>query len=72
VKKIIKCNKIEVKGSLPRHKIVRKVVDTFIKTEYQEKGKGVEFWYPVESLPNNKQLFIIRPGHKKILILKWK
>jgi len=63
--KIIKCNEIEIKGTLTRHKIVKKVVDTFIKTEYQEKGKGVEFWYPVENLPNNKRLFIVRPGHKK-------
>jgi len=63
--KIIKCNEIEIKGTLPRHKIVKKVVDTFIKTEYQEKGKGVEFWYPVENLPDNKRLFIVRPGHKK-------
>jgi len=65
MKKIIKCNKIEVKGCLPRHKIVRKVIGTFIKAEYQEKGKGVEFWYPVENLPDNKRLFIVRPGHKK-------
>ena len=65
MKKIIKCNKIEVKGCLPRHKIVRKVVGTFIKTEYQEKGKGVEFRYPVENLPDNKRLYIVRPGHKK-------
>lgn len=65
MKKTIKCNKIEIKGCLPRHKIVRKVVGTFIKTEYQEKGKGVEFRYPVENLPDNKRLFIVRPGHKK-------
>ena len=65
MKKTIKCNKIEIKGCLPRHKIVRKVVGTFIKTEYQEKGKGVEFRYPVENLPDKKRLFIVRPGHKK-------
>ena len=63
--KIIECSEIKIKGTLPRHKIVKKVVDTFIKTEYQEKGKGVEFWYPVENLPDNKRLFIARPGHKK-------
>lgn len=62
---IIKCNEIKIEKSLARHKIVREVVDTFIKTEYQKKGKGVEFWYPVEDLPGNKQLFIVRPGHKK-------
>ena len=31
MKKTIKCNKIEIKGYLSRHKIVKKVVDTFIK-----------------------------------------
>lgn len=55
---------IEIKGSLARHKIVKKVVNTFIKTEYRKKGKGVIFQYPVENLPNG-QLFIARPGHKK-------
>lgn len=53
---------IEIKGSLTRHEIVKKIVNTFINTEYQERGKGVQFWYPVEQLPDNKQLFILRPG----------
>jgi len=65
MKKIIICNRIDIKEPLPRHEIVREMVNTFIKTEYQEKGKGVEFRYPVENLPDNKQLFIVRPGHKK-------
>jgi len=63
--KIIKCNRIKIKGDLPRNEIVRKVVNTFIKTEYQKKGKGVAFRYPVEKLPGNRHLFIARPGHKK-------
>ena len=63
--KIIKCNRIKIKGDLPRNEIVRKVVNTFIKTEYQKKGKGVTFRYPVEKLPGNRHLFIARPGHKK-------
>jgi len=62
---IIKCNKIEIEKPLARNEIVKKVVDTFIKTEYQKKGKGVSFLYPVEKLPDDKQLFIVRPGHKK-------
>ncbi len=62
---IIKCKKLEIDMPLARHKIVKKVVDTFIRAEYQKKRKGVEFWYPVENLPDNKQLFIVRPGHKK-------
>lgn len=55
---------IEIKGSQARHKIVKKVVNTFITTEYCKKGKGVTFRYPVENLQNG-QLFIARPGHKK-------
>jgi len=63
--KTIECARIEIKGHMPRNEIVRKVVNTFIKTEYQEKGKGVTFRYPVEKLPDNRRLFITRPGHKK-------
>lgn len=55
---------IEIKDSLPRHEIVKKVVNTFIETEYHNKGKGVIFRYPVENLPDG-QLFIVRPGYKK-------
>jgi hypothetical protein len=65
MKKSITCNRIQIKGGLPRNEIVRKVVNTFIKTEYQKKGKGVTFRYPVEKLPSNGHLFIARPGHKK-------
>ena len=67
-RKII-CDMIEIKGSLTRHEIVQKVINTFINTEYQERGKGVQFRYPVEQLPDDVQLlpdsthlFIIRPG----------
>jgi hypothetical protein len=56
---------IEIKGSLSRHLIVKKVVNTFIKTEYLKKGKGISFRYPVETLPDNQILYISRPGHKK-------
>ncbi|MGD0077457.1 MAG: hypothetical protein ABSB91_02390 [Sedimentisphaerales bacterium] len=56
---------IIIKGNLPRHLIVKKVVNTFIKTEYQRKGKGIGFWYPVEKLSNGEMLCIARPGHKK-------
>jgi hypothetical protein len=61
---IIEGEAIEIKGSLARHNIVKKVVNTFIKTEYRKKGKGVIFKYPVENLPDG-HLFIARPGHKK-------
>jgi hypothetical protein len=61
---IITAKKIEIKGRLARHKIVKKVVNSFIATEYRKKGKGVKFRYPVESLPHGN-LFIVRPGYKK-------
>ncbi len=63
--KTIECARIKIKGNMPRNEIVRKVVNTFIKTEYHKKGKGVTFRYPVEKLPSNRRLFITRPGHKK-------
>ena len=56
---------VEIKGSLARHKIVKKVINAFIKTEYRKKGKDVVFQYPVEHLPNGQPLYIVRPGHKK-------
>ncbi|MCK4387135.1 MAG: hypothetical protein KAW00_00050 [Dehalococcoidia bacterium] len=65
MKKEITCASIKIKGSLPRNEIVKKVVNTFIKAEYPKKGKGVTFRYPVENLPDNKYLYIVRPGHKK-------
>ncbi len=61
---IITGKMIEIKGTLARHKIVQKVVNTFIKTEYRKKGRDVIFQYPVENLLD-EQLFIVRPGHKK-------
>jgi hypothetical protein len=67
-RKII-CDMIEIKGSLTRHEIVQRVINIFISTEYQQRGKGVQFWYPVEQLPSkaqllleSTQLFILRPG----------
>ncbi len=56
---------IVIKGNLARHHIVKKVVNTFIKSEYQRKGKGIRFQYPVEKLPAEQTLYIARPGHKK-------
>jgi len=64
VKTVLTGKTIEIKGALSRHKIVKKVVSTFINTEYRKKGKGIAFKYPVENVPDG-QLFIARPGHKK-------
>lgn len=50
-KTIIIGKPIEINGSLARHKIVKKVVNTFINIEYRKKGKGIVFRYPVENLP---------------------
>jgi len=63
-KTIITGKAITIKGSLARHKIVKKVVNHFIATEYKKKGKGVVFRYPVEELGPSK-LYIERPGIKK-------
>jgi len=57
--------RIIISGDLPRHRIVKKVVNTFIKTEHKKKGKGIKFRYPVEYLPKGEVLYIARPGHKK-------
>ena len=63
------CNPIEIKGSMTRHEIVQKVVNTFINSEHEQRGRGVKFWYPVEQLPSSSEqlledtrLFIFRPG----------
>jgi len=56
---------IEIAGSMPRHKIVKTVVNIFIATEYRKKGKGVRFRYPVEKFQDSEFLYIERPGHKK-------
>ena len=61
-KKIITGGKIEIKGAMSRHEIVRKVINIFIDVENQFRGKGVKFRYPVENLSINKRLFIFRPG----------
>ena len=47
---------------ITRHEIVQKVVNIFISNEYSYRGKGIQFWYPVENLSNSEQLFIRRPG----------
>ena len=65
MKEIITCSRIQIRGNMPRNEIVKKVVNTFIEVEYQQKGKGITFRYPVEKLPGNRHLFIARPGHKK-------
>lgn len=49
------CTPIEIKGSMTRHEIVQKVVNTFINTEFEQRGRGVKFWYPVEQLPSSLQ-----------------
>jgi hypothetical protein len=65
MEKQITCKPIKIQGSIRRNEIVKRVVNTFIEVEYHQKGKGVTFRYPVENLPGNKYLYIVRPGHKK-------
>lgn len=40
---IITGKMIEIKGALARHKIVQKVVNAFIKTEYRKREKEYHF-----------------------------
>lgn len=61
VKEVI-CAPIELKGKLTRHEIVQKVVDTFITTEFKERGKGIRFLYPVEKFSDGDLLYLRRPG----------
>lgn len=64
------CDPIEITGAMTRHEIVQKVVNIFIQTEHEQRGRGVKFWYPVENLPpipqpiedEDKKLFIFRLG----------
>lgn len=53
---------MSISGQTTRHEIVQKVVNTFISSEYPYRGKGIQFWYPVENLSNGEQLYIKRPG----------
>lgn len=53
---------IEIKDVATRHEIVQKIVNIFINSEHQERGRGVRFRYPVERFSDGTQLFIIRPG----------
>ena len=61
---VVKAGRIEIAEPMPKHEIVRKVVNAFIDTEYRSKGKGIAFEYPVEDLPEGP-LCIFRPGRKK-------
>jgi hypothetical protein len=56
---------IIITGSLKRHKIVKKAVDTFIETEHNQKGAGINFRYPVENVGSRGTIYIKRPGKKK-------
>lgn len=53
---------IEIKGSLSRDEIVKKVVNIFIDAESSQRGHGIKFRYPVENLSTGKKLFIFRPA----------
>ena len=65
-KEIFKVKKmIVIDGNISRDKIVKKVVNTFISTEYKRKEKGKIFQYPVENFSDGTKLYISRPGHKK-------
>lgn len=54
--------RLAISGALPRHEIVRTVVETFIKTEAPHLGAGAKFRYPVEDLSIGHPLFLVRPA----------
>jgi len=72
------CPEIKINRFMERTEIIQTVLDVFIKTENNQRGRGVQFWYPVETLPmlvnvpetkpidsfllNTNKLFIKRPG----------
>jgi len=60
--KEVYCAPIAIKGNLTRHEIVQRVVNVFIQTEYENRGKGVRFNYPVEQFSDGSSLFIFRPA----------
>ena len=60
--KEIYCEPIIIKGKLTRHEIVQTVVNVFIQTEFENRGKGVRFNYPVERFTDGSSLFIFRPA----------
>lgn len=68
MKEII-CDPIEIKGSMTRHEIVQKVVNTFINTEHEQRGRGVKFLYPVEQLPSSSQPRLV-PGDNRLFIFR--
>ncbi len=53
---------LKVVGRMRREDIVERVITEFIRTEGPQRGQGVKFRYPVEDLPGERKLFIIRPG----------
>jgi hypothetical protein len=59
---VIEGRPIEIKGSLSRDEIVKKVINIFIDTESHQRGHGVKFRYPVENLSTGQRLFIFRPA----------
>lgn len=46
----ILCNEISIKGAMQRTEIVKTILNIFIGIENNQRGRGVQFWYPVEDL----------------------
>lgn len=46
----ILCNEIVIKGTMTRTEIVQTVLNIFIGIESNQRGRGMQFWYPVENL----------------------
>lgn len=63
-KQVILGPEIRISGKVGRFEIIKTVVSAFIEFEKFQKGRGVEFRYPVEDLSNHEKLYIHRPGVK--------
>ena len=63
-KQVIEGQEIRIVEQIDRFEIVKKVVTAFIEFEKFQKGKGIEFRYPVEDLSTGGKLYIHRPGVK--------
>jgi hypothetical protein len=63
---IFYCDPIDINDLHTREDIVKKIINIFIDNENRKRGKGIQFWYPVERIsykqPPDNILYILRPG----------
>lgn len=52
---------LEIRGDLNRKEIRRKVIEAFLN---EEAGEKYEYWYHVETLSDNRKMFLTRPTRR--------